>query len=134
MVEELAKCQKALGSGYLSAFPEELFDRLRRGVKVWAPFYTYHKILARPSRRLSSTAATTQALATAEAMAGWVRIFTKGLSDAQMERILTIEYGGMNAVLYDLAAITGKEEYRGPRAPVRPGRRSSIRWPRGATS
>src|SRR5262249_32267153 len=26
MVAELAKCQKALGSGYLSAFPEELFD------------------------------------------------------------------------------------------------------------
>src|ERR1700756_629729 len=28
---ELAKCQRALGSGYLSAFPQELFDRLRAG-------------------------------------------------------------------------------------------------------
>ncbi|HEY7574883.1 MAG TPA: beta-L-arabinofuranosidase domain-containing protein, partial [Thermoanaerobaculia bacterium] len=45
-------------------------------------------------------------------MAAWVRNWTKGLSDAHMERVLTIEYGGMNAVLYDLADVTGKEEYR----------------------
>src|SRR5450432_1084518 len=31
LVGELARCQDALGSGYLSAFPEELFDRLRAG-------------------------------------------------------------------------------------------------------
>ncbi len=45
-------------------------------------------------------------------MARWVRNWTKGLSDAHRERILTIEYGGMNAVLYDLSEVTGKEEYR----------------------
>ena len=27
-------------------FPVTWFDRLRDGVKVWAPFYTYHKIMA----------------------------------------------------------------------------------------
>ena len=41
MVAELAKCQAQHKNGYLSAFPPELFDRLRDGVKVWAPFYTY---------------------------------------------------------------------------------------------
>ncbi len=47
VVAELAKCQAALGSGYLSAFPEELFDRLRAGNRpAWAPFYTVHKIMA----------------------------------------------------------------------------------------
>jgi len=110
MVDELAKCQTALGSGYLSAFPEEQFDRLRRGVKVWAPFYTYDKIL-RGHLDVYQHCGNDRALATAEAMAGWARVFTKGLSDAHMERILTIEYGGMNAVLYDLAELTGKEEY-----------------------
>ena len=111
MVTELARCQKALGSGYLSAFPEELFDRLRRGAKVWAPFYTIHKILAghlEVYRRCQNE----EALRVAEGMAGWVRTWTKGLSDAQMERILTVEFGGMNEALYDLAAETGKEEYR----------------------
>ncbi|MGE5276348.1 MAG: glycoside hydrolase family 127 protein, partial [Acidobacteriota bacterium] len=111
MVAELAKCQKALGSGYLSAFPEEQFDRLRSGVRVWAPFYTYDKIL-RGHLDVSLHCGNPQALATAEAMGAWVRNWTKGLSDAHMERILTIEYGGMNAVLYDLAEVAGKEELR----------------------
>ena len=42
----MAKCQQAHGDGYLSAFPEEFFDRLREGKNVWAPFYTIHKIMA----------------------------------------------------------------------------------------
>lgn len=111
MVAELARCQKALGTGYLSAFPEELFDRLRRGAKVWAPFYTIHKILA-GHIAVFEHCANEEALKTAEGIAGWVRTWTKGLSDAQMERILTVEFGGMNEALYDLFAITGKEEYR----------------------
>ncbi|MBO0912174.1 MAG: glycoside hydrolase family 127 protein, partial [Acidobacteria bacterium] len=47
VVGELAKCQKSLNNGgYLSAFPIEFFDRLRNREKVWAPFYTIHKIMA----------------------------------------------------------------------------------------
>ncbi len=33
-------------NGYLSAFPTEFFDRLDQREKVWAPFYTMHKIMA----------------------------------------------------------------------------------------
>lgn len=110
IVAELSRCQAALGSGYLSAFPEELFDRLRRGAKVWAPFYTIHKILA-GHIQVYEQCGNEEALRTAEGLAGWVRTWTKGLSDAQMERILTVEFGGMNEALYDLAALTGKQEY-----------------------
>src|ERR1700751_1701742 len=46
MVEELAKCQQRLGGKYLSAFPATWFDRLEKGQRVWAPFYTIHKIMA----------------------------------------------------------------------------------------
>jgi len=46
VVAELGKCQTALKSGYLSAFPIEFFDRLRERQRVWAPFYTIHKIMA----------------------------------------------------------------------------------------
>lgn len=46
MVEELGKCQQVLGNGYLSAFPESDFDTLEtRFGGVWAPYYTYHKIM-----------------------------------------------------------------------------------------
>ena len=39
MVTELGKVQGALGSGYLSAFPEEHFDRAESLAYVWAPYY-----------------------------------------------------------------------------------------------
>ncbi len=47
MVAELANCQRKLGAGgYLSAFPTEWFDRLDARKRVWAPYYTVHKIMA----------------------------------------------------------------------------------------
>jgi DUF1680 family protein len=46
MIDELYKCQQALGNGYLSAFPESEFDTLEKKYGgVWAPYYTYHKIM-----------------------------------------------------------------------------------------
>jgi hypothetical protein len=45
MVAELAKCQQKSGGKYLSAFPTTWWDRLEKGERVWAPFYTIHKII-----------------------------------------------------------------------------------------
>src|SRR5690348_4045058 len=70
MVAELAKCQKALGGQYLSAFPTEFFDRLRAHKPVWAPFYTYHKIMA-GHIDMYQLCGNEQALQTAENMAHW---------------------------------------------------------------
>ena len=106
----LAACQKAVGNGYLGAYPEEQYDRLREGQKVWAPFYTLHKIVAGHLALYRHTN-DADALAVAEGIARWVRRYTTGLSDAHWQRILRVEYGGMNDVLYELAATTGKEEY-----------------------
>ena len=111
MVAEFARCQQAHRNGYLSAFPDELFDRLRDGAKVWAPFYTIHKILA-GHLDVYEYCGNAQALDTAKSLAGWIRTWTKGLSDAQMERILQVEFGGMNDGLYRLYAVTGTEEHR----------------------
>ena len=44
VVEALDTCQKKIGSGYLSAFPAELFDRFEALRTVWAPYYTVHKV------------------------------------------------------------------------------------------
>jgi DUF1680 family protein len=111
MVASLAKCQKARGNGYLSAFPEELFDRLRNGAKVWAPFYTLHKILA-GHLDVYEHCGNTEALEVAKSLAGWIRTWSKGLSDAQMERVLLVEFGGMNDGLYRLYEVTRSEEHR----------------------
>jgi len=108
MVAELAKCQQQLGNGYLSAFPEEFFDRLRDGKPVWAPFYTLHKIMA-GLLDMHTLAGNAQALDVLQGMARWTGRWAQPLSDAHMQRVLEREYGGMNEMLYNLAAITGRD-------------------------
>jgi len=111
MVAELAKCQKALDAGgYLSAYPTEFYDRLREGKRVWAPFYTYHKIMA-GHLDMYVHCGNEQALATAEKMAAWVATYLQPIDDQQWARMQMVEHGGMNEVLFDLHAVTGKEEY-----------------------
>ena len=110
MVAELAKCQTQHKNGYLSAFPQEYFDRLRDGVNVWAPFYTIHKIMAGHLDMYTLTG-NEQALATSEKMAQWVRSWSDPLSEQQMQRVLLVEYGGMGEVLCNLYGVTGKGEY-----------------------
>ena len=110
MVAELAKCQAQHKNGYLSAFPQEFFDRLRDGVNVWAPFYTIHKIMA-GHLDMYTLAGNEQALDTVQKMALWVRAWADPLSEQQMQRILLVEYGGMGETLCNLHAVTGKREY-----------------------
>ena len=102
---ELGRCQSAIGTGYLSAFPVDLFDRLRAGQRAWAPFYTLHKIMA----GLLDTATLSgdpNSLDTLTRMAAWVERWTQPLDEEAMARVLEREYGGMNELLYNLAAET----------------------------
>jgi uncharacterized protein len=110
VISELGKCQKALKSGYLSAFPVEFFDRLRDRERVWAPFYTIHKIMAGALDMYVYTG-NEQALDIAEKMAGWVAGYTQPLSYNHMQRVLGTEFGGMGETLSNLYAVTGKEYY-----------------------
>src|SRR3954467_1848302 len=111
VVAELAKCQKGLNNGgYLSAFPIEFFDRLRNREKVWAPFYTIHKIMAGLLDMYVYTG-NEQALDMVEKMAGWTAGYTGSLSYNHMQRVLGTEYGGMGETLSNLYAVTGKPYY-----------------------
>jgi DUF1680 family protein len=112
MIVELARCQQALGDGYLSAFPRELFERLRNGKRVWAPFYTYHKIMAGllDSYLLMHNQ---QALTMLKGMADWAGSWAQPLSDAELQKTLNVEHGGMTEVLYNLAAASGDSKYFG---------------------
>ena len=112
VVSEMGKCQEALKNGYLSAYPVELFDRLREGQRVWAPFYTYHKIMA-GLLDMYLYCGNDQALDMAEKMAGWVGHYFESISDEHNQRMLQTEYGGMQEVLCNLTAVTGKRQYLG---------------------
>lgn len=44
VLSTLSDCQEKMGTGYLSAFPAEFFDRFEAIKPVWAPYYTIHKV------------------------------------------------------------------------------------------
>ena len=111
LVGELARCQAQAAAagfnpGYLSAYPENFFDRLEALQAVWAPYYTLHKIMAGllDQYRLAGNA---QALGVLTAKAAWVAWRTGRLTQSTMQSVLLTEFGGMNEVLVNLYQITG---------------------------
>jgi hypothetical protein len=110
MVAELAKCQQRLGGSYLSAFPTTWWDRLAAGQRVWAPFYTIHKIMA-GMFDMYRLAGNTQALQVLEGMAAWADTWTASKTHDDMQRILAIEFGGIAETLYNLVAATGNDRW-----------------------
>lgn len=114
LVDALGHCQKKSRRGYLAGFPETFFDTLeggRLGVPGGSvPYYSMHKLLAglRDAYRYCNNK---PALAIMVGLAEWIRERTTRLSDEAMARILMVEFGGMNEVLYDLHSITGADAH-----------------------
>ncbi|KAI3935243.1 hypothetical protein MKW98_018432 [Papaver atlanticum] len=104
------KMSTEMGTGYLSAFPSEFFDRFESLKEVWAPFYTIHKILAGLLDQYT-LANNNEAL---RMMIWMVDYFSSRVQNViakySIERhwmSLNEETGGMNDVLYNLYSITG---------------------------
>jgi DUF1680 family protein len=115
LVDELARCQARAGvtgfhEGYLSAFPESFFGRLEAGLKVWSPYYMIHKIMAGliDQHELAGNA---RALDLAARLGDWVGWRTARLSYPHMQRILTIEHGGIAESLANLYRLTWDRSY-----------------------
>ncbi|HEX7485679.1 MAG TPA: beta-L-arabinofuranosidase domain-containing protein [Vicinamibacterales bacterium] len=115
IVAELAKVQQASPSkgyheGYLSAFPEELIDRVEARRRVWAPYYTLHKIMA-GLLDMYQWCGNRQALDVLKKQAGWVRFRMDRLTRDQQQAMLMTEHGGMTEVLANLEGVTGDIDY-----------------------
>ncbi len=110
VVSGLAECQRKLGTGYLSAFPEEFINRVVERKRVWAPWYTLHKILA-GLLDMNEYCDNAEALTVARRFADWVKTRMDPLSDIQMQAMLGNEHGGMNEALANLYARTGETKY-----------------------
>jgi hypothetical protein len=114
LVSALAPIQEALAKrftpGYLSAFPEEFFDRVDAGKRVWAPYYTIHKIMA-GLLDVHLLCGNRQALDILKKKADWVKTRVDRLSDEQQQIALRTEFGGMNEVLANLYAVTGDPDH-----------------------
>lgn len=110
MVAVMAQCQQKLGGKYLSAFPHTWFDRLEKGERIWAPFYTIHKVMA-GLFDMYQLGGNKQALQVLEGMAAWANEWSASRSEAHMQKILEIEFGGIAETLYHVAAVTNNDSW-----------------------
>jgi len=109
LVTMLVACQAK--DGYLSAYPVSFYDRLKSHKQVWAPFYTYHKILA-GMMDMYQHAGNAQALDVARRMADWADAWSAAIAPDEWQKVLLVEQGGMNEAAFNLYAITGETRYR----------------------
>jgi DUF1680 family protein len=111
VVAGLAECQAKLGSsGYLSAWPESFIDRVESRQRVWAPYYTLHKLYA-GLEDMYEYCDNQQALEVCKKFGDWVIARNSKLTDEQMQAMLGTEQGGMNETLANLYALTGEKKY-----------------------
>ncbi|WP_204077009.1 beta-L-arabinofuranosidase domain-containing protein [Planotetraspora phitsanulokensis] len=103
--------------GFLAAYPETQFIQLEQFATyptIWAPYYTCHMIM-RGLLDAYQHAGNEQALEIVMKMGDWVYSRLGHLPRAQLDRMWSIyiagEYNAMNAVMADLHALSGKEEY-----------------------
>ena len=105
--------------GFLAAYPETQFIQLESMTsgdytKVWAPYYTAHKIL---KGLLDAYLATDddRALDLASGMCDWMYSRLSKLPDSTLQRMWGIfssgEFGGIVETIVDLHSITGKAEH-----------------------
>ncbi|MDO5397658.1 MAG: glycoside hydrolase family 127 protein [bacterium] len=78
--------------------------------QAWVPWYTMHKILAGLVDTYKFTG-NQKALAMADELGDWVYNRVSKYDSAMQQRVLNIEYGGMNDILYELYKLTGKETH-----------------------
>jgi hypothetical protein len=113
MIDELAVCQQKMGGKYLSAFPESEFDTLEKKYGgVWAPYYTFHKIM-QGLLDVYTLTGNKNAYQILLNLADYVEGRMSKLPEAEIEKILysaeanpTNEAGGMNEVLHNLYAVS----------------------------
>jgi len=108
ILDELGKCQYE--NGYLFATKEEIFDRLESKKPAWVPWYTMHKILSGLIAAYRFTGLK-NALTIASRLGDWVYQRTSEWTEEIHNYVLSVEYGGMNDILYDLFRFTGDKRH-----------------------
>jgi DUF1680 family protein len=124
IVVEMAEAQRSYGDGYVGALPPAELETLR-GLKhgkleprdpfsfrngAWVPWYTQHKVLA-GLKDAWVLGGNEQAKAVTRKLADWVDSVTAGLTQEQLQSMLSVEHGGMREVLVEIHHLTGEQRY-----------------------
>ena len=121
MVGQLQKCQQAVGTGYIGGIPDglELWQKVEHGIinvqpfaldGVWSPWYNLHMAF-KGLRDAYLYTGNQQAKEVMIKYGDWAVNFSHHLSDQQFRHMIRCEYSGMNEMMADLYAMTGKEKY-----------------------
>jgi len=121
LVNELKEVQDKHGDGFLNAqegarkcFDDVADGNIRSGGfdlnGLWVPWYVLHKTLGGLRDAYRYTGNQT-ALEIEIKSAEWIQGILSGLTEAQNQRMLNAEFGGMNEVLVDLFADTGDRRW-----------------------
>jgi DUF1680 family protein len=121
LVKELKEVQDKHGDGYLSALEgaREKWTEVAKGNirssffdlnGMWSPWYTLHKTFAGLRDAYRYTGNRT-ALEVETKFAAWAESILSKLDEAQTQKMLNTEFGGMNEVLADLYADTGDKRW-----------------------
>ena len=125
IVGELAAVQKKRGDGYIGALTrkrkdgkvvdgQEIFTEIMRGEITsggfdlngsWSPLYTVHKLFA-GLLDVHALCANDQALAVVSQLGGYFEKVFGALDDANLQKVLNCEYGGLNESFAELYART----------------------------
>ncbi len=121
IVKELKEVQDKNGDGFAGAlegvrekFKEVAAGNIRSSFfdlnGLWSPWYTLHKTYAglRDAYRYTGNR---DALQVEIKFAGWAESILLKMDDAQTQKMLNTEFGGMNEVLADLYADTGDKRW-----------------------
>ncbi len=117
VLSELKRCQDANGNGYVGGVPDgnHIWSEVSKGNfgplhGAWVPWYNVHKMFA-GLRDAWQYAGIEEAKDMFIAFCDWAVNLTSGLSDEQMDQMVSQEFGGMDEVLADAYAITGDRKY-----------------------
>ncbi len=115
IVDGLVEVQNTLlrngHDGYISAYPENLINRNIAGQRVWAPWYTLHKIYAGLIDQYLYCN-NQKALDVVTLAASWAYNKLSPLVEEQRGLMLRNEFGGVNEAFYNLYSITGNPNHQ----------------------
>ncbi|WP_100074135.1 glycoside hydrolase family 127 protein [Chryseobacterium camelliae] len=121
MIDELERCQKASGNGYVSGVPngKKIWNEIAQGnIRAsgfglndrWVPLYNIHKTYS-GLRDAYWYAGSEKAKEMLIRSTDWMANEVSGLSDEQIQDMLRSEHGGLNEVFADVYDITKNKKY-----------------------
>lgn len=115
MLDEMARCQKANGNGYVGGVESKCWEKIGKGEvgaiwDYWVPWYNVHKTMA-GMRDAWLYGGSEQGKDMFLQMCSWCADLVAPLSMEQMESMLNNEFGGIDEVLADAYQISGDKKY-----------------------